>query len=102
MHYIPGLSLRASVEAEILGIDDAEMGEFAYDYVGLEQEIGHTLETIGAVGGAREPDHQHLQQHLPQDRDITEKIARDKVTEMEVTESLSTVNDGRAETIIAA
>ena len=100
MHYIPGLSLRASVEAEILGIDDAEMGEFAYDYVGLEQEIGHTLETIGAVGGAREPDHQHLQ-HLPQDRDITEKIARDKVTEMEVTESLSSVNDGRAETIVA-
>ncbi|KAF8817250.1 ammonium transporter [Phlegmacium glaucopus] len=51
MHYIPGLSLRASEEAEILGIDDAEMGEFAYDYVGLEQEIGHTLDPIGAVGG---------------------------------------------------
>jgi len=90
MHYIPGLSLRASVEAEILGIDDAEMGEFAYDYVGLEQEIGHKLETIGAVGGAREPDHQHLGPHLPQDEDITEKVPR--VTEMEVnrTESIST------------
>jgi Amt family ammonium transporter len=44
MHYIPGLRLRASEEAEILGIDDAEMGEFAYDYVGLEQEIGHSLD----------------------------------------------------------
>ncbi|KAF8630808.1 hypothetical protein AX15_002710 [Amanita polypyramis BW_CC] len=43
MHYIPGLRLRASEEAEILGIDDAEMGEFAYDYVGLEQEIGHAV-----------------------------------------------------------
>ena len=43
MHYIPGLRLRASEEAEILGIDDAEMGEFAYDYVGLEQEIGHDV-----------------------------------------------------------
>lgn len=59
MHFIPGLRLRASEEAEILGIDDAEMGEFAYDYVGLEQEIGHTttMSTVGATGGAREPDH---------------------------------------------
>lgn len=58
MHYIPGLSLRASEDAEVLGIDDAEMGEFAYDYVGLEQEIGQTLDTgISAAGGAREPDH---------------------------------------------
>ncbi|EAU82151.2 ammonium transporter [Coprinopsis cinerea okayama7 len=45
MHYIPGLRLRCSEETEILGIDDAEMGEFAYDYVGLEQELGQTLNT---------------------------------------------------------
>lgn len=45
MHFIPGLRLRASEQAEILGIDDAEMGEFAYDYVGLEQEIGQTIDT---------------------------------------------------------
>lgn len=31
MHFIPGLRLRCSEEAEIIGIDDAEMGEFAYD-----------------------------------------------------------------------
>jgi ammonium transporter, Amt family len=101
MHYIPYLSLRTSEEAEILGIDDAEMGEFAYDYVGLEQEIGHTLETIGAVGGAREPDHKHLEQHHPQDRDLTEKRPKRVVTttEMVVTESVSTDNDGRAEKI---
>ena len=95
MHYIPGLSLRTNEQAEILGIDDAEMGEFAYDYVGLEQEIGHTLETIGAVGGAREPDHHHLEHHQPQDKDITEK--RPKVTEMVATESVSTVDNGRVE-----
>lgn len=41
MHYIPGLRLRlSSPEAEIIGIDDAEMGEFAYDYVGIDSEIG--------------------------------------------------------------
>src|SRR3981189_935483 len=33
MNLIPGLSLRASEEAEIQGIDEAELGEFAYDFV---------------------------------------------------------------------
>lgn len=39
MNLIPGLSLRASEESEILGIDDAELGEFAYDYVELTREV---------------------------------------------------------------
>ncbi|KAL2885962.1 ammonium transporter [Ceratocystis lukuohia] len=39
MNLIPGLSLRASEEAEILGIDDSEIGEFAYDYVELTREV---------------------------------------------------------------
>ena len=92
MHYIPGLSLRANEEAEILGIDDAEMGEFAYDYVELEQEIGHGLETIGAVGGAREPDHHHhpsLEHHY-----LTEKRrSGERVIEVEVTDSASVSMD---------
>lgn len=33
MNRIPGLSLRVSEEAEREGIDDAELGEFSYDYV---------------------------------------------------------------------
>lgn len=39
MHFIPGLRLRASEEAEIVGIDDAYLGEFAYDYVGTDPEL---------------------------------------------------------------
>ncbi|KAF8252228.1 high affinity ammonium transporter [Wilcoxina mikolae CBS 423.85] len=39
MNLIPGLSLRASEDAEVLGIDDAELGEFAYDYVELTREV---------------------------------------------------------------
>ncbi|KAL5611529.1 hypothetical protein BROUX41_000878 [Berkeleyomyces rouxiae] len=39
MNMIPGLSLRATEEAEILGIDDSEIGEFAYDYVELTREV---------------------------------------------------------------
>ncbi|KAI9857232.1 MAG: ammonium transporter Amt1 [Vezdaea acicularis] len=39
MNLIPGLSLRADEESEILGIDDAEIGEFAYDFVELTREV---------------------------------------------------------------
>ena len=39
MNMVPGLQLRASEDAEILGIDDAEIGEFAYDYVELTREV---------------------------------------------------------------
>lgn len=35
MNFIPGLSLRVSAEEEELGLDDAQLGEFAYDYVEL-------------------------------------------------------------------
>ncbi|CAK7229298.1 ammonium transporter Amt1 [Sporothrix bragantina] len=62
MNMIPGLRLRASEEAEILGIDDSEIGEFAYDYVELTREVLnevdgndngslYTLEGAAAHGG---------------------------------------------------
>ncbi|CAK7262681.1 ammonium transporter Amt1 [Sporothrix epigloea] len=35
MNLVPGLSLRVTAEEEELGIDDAQLGEFAYDYVEL-------------------------------------------------------------------
>ncbi|KAF8514011.1 ammonium transporter [Hysterangium stoloniferum] len=65
MHFIPGLRLRLSnEEAEIIGIDDAEMGEFAYDYVGIDAELGTggsgATETFSAYQGGmttREPEH---------------------------------------------
>jgi Amt family ammonium transporter len=43
MNLVPGLSLRASEEAEALGIDDGEMGEFAYDYVELRREFSDVI-----------------------------------------------------------
>jgi len=65
MHFIPGLRLRADDESEILGIDDAEMGEYAYDYVGLETEL-HTAGDLDlATGGGREP--QHHPGHMEKD-----------------------------------
>lgn len=35
---IPGLHLRASEEAELLGMDDDQLGEFAYDYVEVRRD----------------------------------------------------------------
>ncbi|KAI1107800.1 ammonium transporter [Jackrogersella minutella] len=50
LNLIPGLQLRASEDAEILGIDDAEIGEFAYDYVELTREV---LNDIDADANSR-------------------------------------------------
>lgn len=35
---IPGLKLRASESAELLGMDDDQLGEFAYDYVEVRRD----------------------------------------------------------------
>ena len=43
MNLIPGLSLRASEEEEALGMDDAQLGEFAYDYVELRRETANVI-----------------------------------------------------------
>lgn len=37
MNFIPGLSLRVSPEEEDMGLDDGQIGEFAYDYVELQR-----------------------------------------------------------------
>ncbi|GAA6019642.1 hypothetical protein JCM10207_006953 [Rhodosporidiobolus poonsookiae] len=39
INYIPGLRFRVSEDAEIVGIDEAELGEFAYDYLHLRKDI---------------------------------------------------------------
>jgi ammonium transporter, Amt family len=38
INLIPGLHLRASGEAELLGMDDDQLGEFAYDYVEVRRD----------------------------------------------------------------
>ncbi|MCJ1394029.1 ammonium transporter Amt1 [Xylographa bjoerkii] len=39
INLIPGCTLRASEESEILGMDETEIGEFAYDYVELTRDV---------------------------------------------------------------
>lgn len=41
---IPGLKLRASEDQELLGMDEIEIGEFAYDYVELTRDVVHGVE----------------------------------------------------------
>ncbi|THU94554.1 ammonium transporter [Dendrothele bispora CBS 962.96] len=43
MHFIPGLRLRVSEKVEAVGIDEIDMGEFAYDYVGVDPELNHNF-----------------------------------------------------------
>lgn len=85
MNLIPGLSLRASEEQEIIGIDDAEIGEFAvrpnlvltythhsigsktdhelqYDYVELTREV---VTDTGEVGSKYSVDQGHEKTYLP-------------------------------------
>ena len=38
INFVPGLKLRASEEAELLGLDDDQLGEFAYDYVEVRRD----------------------------------------------------------------
>lgn len=48
MNLVPGLSLRVSAEEEELGLDDGQLGEFAYDYVELSR---HVNEVLGSFDG---------------------------------------------------
>lgn len=43
MNLVPGLSLRVSAEEEEMGLDDSQMGEFAYDYVELSRHVNELL-----------------------------------------------------------
>lgn len=68
LDHIPGMSLRVSETAEVLGIDDSEIGEFAYEYVELTREMGidHVVGSVmdGTVGetGSMFSRQQHQQQ----------------------------------------
>jgi Amt family ammonium transporter len=43
MNLVPGLSLRATEDEEVNGMDDAQLGEFAYDYVELRRETSDVI-----------------------------------------------------------
>lgn len=62
---VPGLKLRATEEAELLGMDDDQHGEFSYDYVEVRRDFlawsPHRGQPAGE-GEALEPQH-GIQEH---------------------------------------
>lgn len=60
MHFIPFCRLRVDETSELIGIDEAQMGEYAYDYVGLDSEVPLLNDTGSVTGGGREPQHSHV------------------------------------------
>jgi Amt family ammonium transporter len=69
MHFIPGMRLRVSEETEIIGIDEIDMGEFAYDYVGMEPELR-------PAAGASSPEPAMQERDLEQQYTANEKRSR--------------------------
>lgn len=51
LNWIPGLSLRATVEEEEVGLDDSMLGEFAYDYVEVTRTADLEAPPYGASNG---------------------------------------------------
>lgn len=69
MHFIPYLRLRTDETSEVIGIDESQMGEYAYDYVGLDSEVPLLSETASATGGGREPQHiSHEAEHASNEK----------------------------------
>ncbi len=66
MHFIPGCQLRGSEEVEVSGLDNHDMGEFSYDYIGLEQDVGGDGDAFSSMAGGREP--RHLSHHCGSDK----------------------------------
>ncbi len=65
MNLVPGLSLRASEEDEELGMDDTQLGEFAYDYVELRRDFSDVIIGEGS-SHKKSVDIENRQQQLPE------------------------------------
>jgi len=52
MNLVPGLSLRVSEDEEEVGLDEAQIGEFAYDYVELRRDFGDVIFGVGQETGS--------------------------------------------------
>lgn len=50
MNLIPGMSLRVTSEDEDIGVDDCQLGEFAYDYVEIKRHFSDTHASASGSG----------------------------------------------------
>jgi ammonium transporter, Amt family len=61
MHLFPFLRLSCDEDTQINGVDDKEMGEFAYDYVAVERESPAANEDQNDPAAQHPPDHIPMQ-----------------------------------------
>ncbi|RDA90258.1 hypothetical protein CP533_4606 [Ophiocordyceps camponoti-saundersi (nom. inval.)] len=52
MNLVPGLSLRVTADDESVGIDDCQLGEFAYDYVELTRHVADSVHVSDRNGSS--------------------------------------------------
>lgn len=57
MNLVPGLSLRVSPEEEELGLDDCQLGEFAYDYVEMTRHVADSTHPSSEAVNSLEKGH---------------------------------------------
>lgn len=91
LHFIPFCRLKSDAEAEVVGIDDAYIGEYAYDFVGVDRELdfGHVLEDERAEA---------LREKTLRHEKTTEETTRTGgAGDVEVKPSPSTASSGTAE-----
>src|SRR6202000_199944 len=73
VNFIPGLHLRASTEAELMGMDDDQLGEFAYDYVEVRRDY---------LAGGRDGDEQRgVDEEIPMHERYGIEEHKDMLTE---------------------
>lgn len=58
MNLVPGMSLRVTAEDEDVGIDDCQLGEFAYDYVEIKRHFADAGGSLSASGSSASSTHE--------------------------------------------
>lgn len=110
VNLVPGLELRASEEAELLGMDDDQLGEFAYDYVEVRRDyLAWTPEHGGFDGKAKnkeEGDRMELRRPMSQSA-LIEGHGRDiemsRVSNGDLrSRGVTPVSQGNAQSIVTA
>lgn len=67
MNLIPGMSLRVNAEDEDVGVDDCQLGEFAYDYVEMRRHVldGEVLSTPAVMSSSSSTAEKHSAEKMP-------------------------------------
>ncbi|GAA5873650.1 hypothetical protein JCM3774_005005 [Rhodotorula dairenensis] len=63
INWIPGMHFRVGTDSEIVGMDESECGEYAYDFVSIRNEIPHAEDGSTRAGSLVEGEPMHSSLH---------------------------------------